>query len=332
MALPTVPTQRLQWMISAASTANISFPTGAKQNTGWASEEKPAFETFNGIHLNVSEWLAVVDDLVDYLDSENSWIDADKIANSAISTNKIRGSAVTTAKLADANVSSAKLKTTTVETWQAIGAATTYDLAGGAYIFQPQIGPKGDLISLVTLGTIEINADNTATTTSRIKFDTTHTSCYSSCAFSYTYVTSSGEDGWLYTLRDKDTKENISVYVSDDPAGFGSGNFEKIEHPFASYDENTQEIVVTYLEKTNWLDVKMKAYDEGKSRLKAFYELYEIDESAEIDYPDKEFNMNAGCDDWQLVQHDKEKYGKPKKMKINKPDYIKCYKAKRRSE
>ena len=85
------------------------------------------------------------------------------------------------------------------------------------------------------------------------------------------------------------------------------------------------------ISEPDWLEIKIDVYDNNKTYWKAILDNYEIDEAKEVDYPDKEFDVNSGSNDYMLIEHNKEKYGKPKKEKIKKPSYIKCYNIKKKN-
>lgn len=94
------------------------------------------------------------------------------------------------------------------------------------------------------------------------------------------YVTASGEDLWVFLLIDKATKDIISAFVAEDHPAYGNGgDFDKVPHPFISYNANTQEIIL--LDKSICLALKQESEDIGKSILTLVNEEYKPDMSKE---------------------------------------------------
>lgn len=87
------------------------------------------------------------------------------------------------------------------------------------------------------------------------------------------YVTASGEDLWIFLLLDKTTKEIISAYQAPDHPAYGNGgDFDKLPHPFGSYDTTRHEIIL--LDKETCLVLKTESEQTGKSILTLVNEEY----------------------------------------------------------
>ena len=152
------------------------------------------------------------------------------------------------------------------------------------------------------------------------------------------YVTSSGEVFWVFILRDKTTKDVISMYQAPDHPCFGNGGKPLlVSHPFGSYDSETQEIIVINPtnEEIETMELETIVDDEtkpDKDLLEIITEKYEIDENSKPAWPTKPVTVG-------LPKHIKDKKGKkiladyrfmgkddvvePVKKVIPKPDYIK---------
>ena len=59
------------------------------------------------------------------------------------------------------------------------------------------------------------------------------------------YVTASGTDDFIYVLLNKNTKDIVSAFFAPDHPSYGNGgDYEKLPHPFNSYDETKHEIIL----------------------------------------------------------------------------------------
>jgi len=80
------------------------------------------------------------------------------------------------------------------------------------------------------------------------------------------YVTASGSDHWLFLLLDKVTKDIIAASSAFDHPAYGNGgNFNKMPHPFISYDKNKHEVVL--LDKETCTALKQESEQAGRSIL-----------------------------------------------------------------
>ena len=146
---------------------------------------------------------------------------------------------VTEAKLANGAVSQAKLKTSTGSVSTGITNLTNLTLPGGEYGFYPQLqAPDGVTIT----AQIAVPLYATAFVTNiAIAPNYVGNTVYAR----QRYVTSSGEVHWVFILRDKVTKETISMYQAPDHPCFGNGGKPLlVPHPFGSYDPDKHEIIV----------------------------------------------------------------------------------------
>lgn len=179
----------------------------------------------------------------------------------------------TTLSYPAASVNTTALKTTTGE----VSVTTSdYDLTlpGGAYGFYPQLKQAGS-VSVAARIVGDTGGAGVAISTSY----TTYISIATNGATAYaqqTYVTASGEDLWIFLLLDKITKEIIAAYQAPDHPAYGNGgDFEKLPHPFGSYDPAKHEIVI--LDKDTCAALKAESAQTGKSILTLVNEEYKPD-------------------------------------------------------
>ncbi len=132
------------------------------------------------------------------------------------------------------------------------------------------------------------------------------------------YVTTSGEDIWIFLLVDKNTKEIITAYQAPDHPAYGNGgDFEKVPHPFGSYDETKQEIVL--VDKETCLTLKTESQQIDKSILTLIHEGYSVDMGKEQDYQP----LHSG----KFLKEDKDGKEVQVKQMVNAiPHYIKIRK------
>ena len=166
----------------------------------------------------------------------------------------------------DANgyVDQGGLKTTTGEVSTTSADGTRLTLPGGEYGFFPQI--KG-YITRCVINYAAALYESYITAIHLYSFNTT--TVYAQ----QRYVTASGKDMWIFLLLDKTTKEIISAYQSPDHPAYGNGgDFDKIPHPFNSYDELKHDIVL--VDKETYLLIIEKSKETGKSILTLVNEEY----------------------------------------------------------
>lgn len=160
-------------------------------------------------------------------------------------------------------ITSTMLKTATGE----VSGTGNLTLPGGEYGFYPQVK----------------RVDSSTTATAQIASGLSSPSYVTNIYFSVTgagyarqrYVTASGTDLWIFLLTDKTTGNIISAYCAYDHPAYGNGgDFEKVPHPFASYDEATQQIFL--VSKASAAAIKAESVSVGKSILTLINEEYEV--------------------------------------------------------
>jgi hypothetical protein len=171
--------------------------------------------------------------------------------------------------LGDASVTQAKLKTTSGEVSVVTYSLEKYNvtLPGGTYGFYPQV--KGNSAThfdsnIFAHGGSESYITNIGFTNG----GDGNVVCYAQ----QRYVTSSGEDYWIFLLIDKETKDIVSAYAAPDHPAYGNGgNFNKVPHPFPDYDATKQEIII--VDNATITELKAQVTAE-KSLLTLVNELY----------------------------------------------------------
>ena len=239
---------------------------------------------------------------------------------------------------ADASVSQAKLKTSTGSVNISHGNVGTKSanltLPGGEYGFYPQI----------KVGAYEASEEVSASIGSKIMSTTYITNIYltlnilSPYGTSYAYarqryVTSSGEVFWIFILRDKVTKDVISIWQAPDHPCFGNGGKPLlVPHPFPDYDETKHEIIVinpSHEEVEAMKKLGERGEDEpDKDLLEVIMEEYEIDEDSKPAWPTKAVTVGLPKD------YETKKMGEgvqPIKKAIPRPPYIKTKSLRRKA-
>jgi len=197
--------------------------------------------------------------------------------------------AVTEAKLGAASVAQSKLKTSQGSV-NVTGTQANIALPGGEYGFYPQTKASVASAAGEVLASIA-GSDNTVGSLSYITniFLGNEYGSYSSYA-QQRYVTSSGEVFWVFILRDKITKDIKAMYQAPDHPCFGNGGKPSVvQHPFGSYDPETQEIIVINPSEKEVTEMKgkcEKGEDEpDKDLLEIIVEEYAIDENSKPSWP-----------------------------------------------
>jgi hypothetical protein len=188
----------------------------------------------------------------------------------------------------DNSVDTTALKTATAELSGVMSdpspPASYYILAGGSYSFYPQTktdNARGSLhISIGTWG--GDNASCPATTYTSLIY----IASYGGSGKWYVqnrYITSSGEDYWLWALVDKRTKNILSMAGAPDHPAYGNGgDFMKISHPFANFNPATQEVIL--VDQGTCKLIRQEAKAKGKSVLEIAENGYKVDYSREMSY------------------------------------------------
>jgi len=222
--------------------------------------------------------------------------------------------------LGTAYVKNTDLKTTTGEI-STTGQNQQLTLPGGEYGFYPQI--KMSTTNAVEWGAVPVIAaahNNmsplTGWTSYRTALMLTSNWEGESGGTIYAqqrYITSSGQDHWLFLLVDKVTKDILSAYsASDHPAYGNGGDFNKMPHPFIDYNETKHEIILIDQDTIEELE-KRVTYE--KSLLTVVMEEYKVDMTEELFYKP----MHSGKYITENGEHIKQ-------MIETIPDYIKVRK------
>jgi hypothetical protein len=146
-------------------------------------------------------------------------------------------------------------------------------------------------------------------------------------------VTSSGEVFWIFILRDKVTKDVISIWQAPDHPCFGNGGKPLlVPHPFPDYDETKHEIIVinpSHEEVEAMKKLGERGEDEpDKDLLEVIMEEYEIDEDSKPAWPTKAVTVGLPKD------YETKKMGEgvqPIKKAIPRPPYIKTKSLRRKA-
>jgi hypothetical protein len=147
------------------------------------------------------------------------------------------------------------------------------------------------------------------------------------------YVTASGEVFWIFILRDKITKQIISMWQAPDHPCFGNGGKPLLmPHPFGSYDLTKHEIIVINPTETELQKMREKIIQPedkpDKDLLEIILEEYEINETSKPEWPTKEVTVGLPPD-WDEAWQTGQSVISIKKI-IPKPDYILCKKLKKK--
>lgn len=146
-------------------------------------------------------------------------------------------------KVKDSGISQAKLKTAVGEVSISGGAWVHLTLPGGEYGFYPQLKNENNNVNFTAkiLAGENLNLPQITSYTAKITLWTNSGAGYAQ----QRYVTSSGEDLWIFLLVDKITKEIIAAYQAPDHPAYGNGgDFNKLSHPFDNYDPSKHEIIL----------------------------------------------------------------------------------------
>ncbi len=148
----------------------------------------------------------------------------------------------------DGTIKAAAVITTMLKTATGEVSSTTNRselvLPGGEYGFYPQIKmsqAEAHIYEAQIVGRANDSISGWTSYETHIQLSTDYGTIYAR----QRYVTASGQDYWLFLLIDKITKDVIGGYSAPDHPAYGNGgDFDKMPHPFSSYDPNTQEIIL----------------------------------------------------------------------------------------
>ena len=230
---------------------------------------------------------------------------------------------------ADASVTQAKLKTSTgsVST-TGTTAIVNRTLPGGEYGFYPQL--RAPDVGLNITAQIAVPLYATAFVTNiAIASSYVDNTVYAR----QRYVTSSGEVFWIFILRDKVTKDVISIWQAPDHPCFGNGGKPLlVPHPFPDYDETKHEIIVinpSHEEVEAMKKLGERGEDEpDRDLLEVIMKEYEIDEDSKPAWPTKAVTVGLPKD------YETKKMGEgvqPIKKAIPRPPYIKTKSLRRKA-
>ncbi|MBU2556131.1 MAG: hypothetical protein KKF98_16900 [Bacteroidetes bacterium] len=192
--------------------------------------------------------------------------------------------------LAASAVAQAKLKTSqgSVSGISAIWVSLT--LPGGEYGFREQL--KGGTVgNYYQASLLDPTADD-GLTTSYATIISYRTSGGATFYAQQRYVTASGEVHWVFVLRDKITKDIISMWQAPDHPCFGNGGKPLLTpYPFLNYDSNSCEIIVINPSKEQILEmqqktIKLSETEPDRCLLQVITEDYIIDETTKPSWPD----------------------------------------------
>jgi len=194
-----------------------------------------------------------------------------------------------TINLSDSSVTQSKLKTSQGSV-SVTGTQANITLPGGEYGFYPQTKSNYAAAGSSVLASIAGLDDITGSTSYITNIFLGNEGAFASGYAQQRYVTSSGEVFWVFILRDKITKDIISMYQAPDHPCFGNGGKPSVvQHPFGSYDPETQEIIVinpTHAEVESMKKEGERGEDEpDKDLLETIIENYDIDEVSKPAWP-----------------------------------------------
>jgi len=233
----------------------------------------------------------------------------------------------TNSKLLNASVTQSALATSEPPGSVSTPTATPIDVAlpGGEYGFYPQLK--------VSAGTMyaQISSNSFAETsyTTTIYLNPDGGTGYAQ----QRYVTATGRIHWVFILRDILTKKVLVTWQGPDHPSFGNGGKPKLcPHPFGNYNEEIHEIVVINPTKAQVKEIKEKTIVEDDSLpdldfIEAMYELYDFEDAPSSVWPKEEISVGLPKNWRDLPMGTKVK---SMNKKIDKPEYIKMAKLKKR--
>ena len=245
-------------------------------------------------------------------------LNADRTISHEAHTGDVTGAAALT--IAAGAVSQAKLKTSSGSVSTVAPYSSNLTLPGGEYGFYPQIKEVG--------GTVSAYISNLYATTTYVTNIFLGPQNVPDC-YAYAqqrYVTSSGEVHWVFILRDKVTKETISMYQAPDHPCFGNGGKPLlVPHPFGSYDPDKHEIIVinpSDEDVFNMQDACIMPEDKpDRDILEVIVKDYEIDEDLKTEWPKKEITVGLPKNiDWKRMPEDSKVV--PVRKRIPQPSYV----------
>ena len=246
-------------------------------------------------------------------------LNADRTLSHAAHTGDVTGAAALT--IAAGAVSQAKLKTSTGSVSTGYTGLANLTLPGGEYGFYPQL--QAPIAGVTITAQIAVPLAATAFVTNiAIASNYGGITVYAR----QRYVTSSGEVHWVFILRDKATKQIISMYQAPDHPCFGNGGKPLlVPHPFGSYDPDKHEIIVinpSDEDVFNMQDACIMPEDKpDRDILEVIVKDYEIDEDLKTEWPKKEITVGLPKNiDWKRMPEDSKVV--PVRKRIPQPSYV----------
>ena len=225
--------------------------------------------------------------------------------------------------LAANSVSQAKFKDSTGEVTTTSMAGVNLNLPGGTYGFYPQHYSAGTNVVSASMAYGALLGGGYFTMVYLTSGDGNSVGSYQR------YVTASGEIHWIFFLVDKATGKRIASYSAPDHPCFGNRG---AVHPFPDYDPLKHEIIVVNPSLEIVKSVELARFEPDylkpeKPFTQTFFELYEIDESKQADWPDIPITVGLPrvhngqiVDDWRFMPRGTIVI--PIKYVIPRPDYI----------
>jgi len=184
------------------------------------------------------------------------------------------------------SVDTGALKTATGEVSATGNTGTLLTLPGGEYGFYPQVKISTGSGTVGIVGVRNYAGDwfqEFALGSSYATRISVSTGSGGTVYAKQRYVTASGTDHWLFLLVDKVTKGIVGACsASDHPAYGNGGDFDKLPHPFGSYDATKHEIILV----DNDTIVELKSQTtKDKSILDIVNNEYKIDTKDQVYKP-----------------------------------------------
>lgn len=241
-------------------------------------------------------------------------LNADRTISHVAHTGEVTGAAALT--IAAGAVSQVKLKTSSGSVSTGCTDPSNLTLPGGEYGFYPQV--YGSVTAYIAA------FPSTAAYTTNIALNVS-VAGWTGYALQR-YVTSSGEVHWVFILRDKATKQIISMYQAPDHPCFGNGGKPLlVPHPFGDYDPEKHEIIVINPSDEdifNMQDACIMPEDKpDRDLLEVIMNDYEIDEDLKTEWPKKEITVGLPKNiDWKRMPEVSKVV--PVRKRIPQPSYV----------
>lgn len=203
-----------------------------------------------------------------------TWHDADDHSSLSVSASMMAADSVTTA--------SVKVGGQEQSGTASSGNWHTFTLTGGRYCFIPQFK-----ISSTSAATFDAQHSGTLTTSYATYAAARFTGGANKTVYErHYYITSSGEDQWLFVLYNKNDKIIEGISFCDDHPCYGHDDTEEtVQHPFTAYDSALHEIVLV---DNSMLPEIMNGVTRKKGIPETIEEQFDIDWVTKPKYVDRE--------------------------------------------